>query len=79
MKKAIVLLFAVLSVGIILAETSPGDLGWDNGILKWKSEDGNFETRLDLRPGGKTFGYPLSIKVNNLELVSSFKLNGTLK
>jgi len=49
MKKAIIILFAVLSVSIILAETSQGGLGWDNGILKWKSEDGNFETRLDVR------------------------------
>ena len=49
MRKSIVLLFVVLCVGILSAETSTGGTSWENGILKWTSDDGNFQTRLDVR------------------------------
>jgi len=29
-------------------ETSTGDAGWENGILKFKSADGKFMTRFDV-------------------------------
>ena len=49
MKKSIVLLFVVLCVGMLSAETSTGGTAWEDGILKWTSDDGNFQTRLDVR------------------------------
>lgn len=49
MKKSIVLLFVVLCVGILAAETSTGGTAWENGILNWSSNDGIFKTRLDVR------------------------------
>jgi phosphate-selective porin OprO and OprP len=50
MKKIIVLLFALLSVSFILAETSTGSLGWDErGYLVMQSDDGNFKLRFDTR------------------------------
>ncbi len=49
MKKIILLVVTLFVVSILTAETSPGSTGWDNGLLKWKSDDGQFETRLDVR------------------------------
>ncbi|MEA1972172.1 MAG: porin [Candidatus Cloacimonadota bacterium] len=49
MKKSIVLLFVVLCVGFLAAETSTGGTAWENGILNWSSNDGIFKTRLDVR------------------------------
>ncbi len=49
MKKTTVLMLVVLCVGILSAETSTGETAWENGILKWISDDGNFKTRLDVR------------------------------
>jgi len=43
MKKLVLLMLLVISVGALLAETSVGGTEWDNGILKWKSDDGNFK------------------------------------
>ena len=49
MKKIILLIITLSVVCILTAETSPGNTAWDNGLLKWKSEDGMFETRMDVR------------------------------
>ncbi|MDP8203855.1 MAG: porin [Candidatus Tenebribacter mawsonii] len=49
MKKVVLLVFVLFAVGILAAETSTGNSTWDNGLLKWKSDDGMFETRMDVR------------------------------
>ncbi len=49
MKKLIIIILAVFCVSILFAETSNGETAWENGFLRWKSNDGNFQTRLDVR------------------------------
>lgn len=44
----IILIILALSV-TLSAEVSEGDTEWDNGILYWKSDDGKFATRMDVR------------------------------
>ncbi len=44
----LVSLFMLLLVNAVAVE-SDGKLLWDNGLLKWKSNDGMFETRMDVR------------------------------
>lgn len=50
MKKTLTLLI-MLAIGatLLTAETSDGYTEWDNGILYWKSDDGQFATRMDVR------------------------------
>jgi len=50
--KLIIILFVLLlAFSLVNADGSKnvGKTCWDNGILKWKSDDGNFETRFDIR------------------------------
>lgn len=51
MKKLIACMILLLSISVLFAQEkkSSGDLEWDNGILKFRSHDGNFVTRFDIR------------------------------
>ncbi|MBC8384478.1 MAG: hypothetical protein H8E57_03040 [Candidatus Cloacimonetes bacterium] len=49
MKKTIILSIIIFLAGNIFAGSSSGETGWKDGILNWKSWDGSFKTRFDLR------------------------------
>jgi len=50
MKKILFFLVVLFIFGNLLAETASGGLGWDErGYLVFKSDDGNFQMRLDTR------------------------------
>ncbi|RLC52694.1 MAG: hypothetical protein DRZ79_00755 [Candidatus Cloacimonadota bacterium] len=49
MKKIIFLAFLITITGFLIGENAFGKTEWEDGILKWKSTDGAFQTRLDVR------------------------------
>lgn len=48
MKKTLLIVILV-AMAWALAAQSVGNSEWDDGLLKWKSDDGQFATRLDIR------------------------------
>lgn len=60
----------ILAIGMAFAQSniSKGDTEWDNGIIKFKSADGNFSTRFDVRMfinGAVFFGGKNQDKLSN--------------
>jgi len=50
MKKTLFIIFLLTAVFYLYGQnTSSGTTSWDEGLLKWKSDDGSFETRFDVR------------------------------
>ncbi len=49
MRKIIVMMVALFLFSNAVAKESSGFTSWDDGILKWRSDDGNFELRMDTR------------------------------
>jgi phosphate-selective porin OprO/OprP len=45
----VILVLSMVVCGFAQEQKSNGDVEWDDGVLKFKSEDGNFMTRFDVR------------------------------
>ncbi|MEA1986207.1 MAG: porin [Candidatus Marinimicrobia bacterium] len=48
-KLIIIMLLSLVFVALAFGEKSEGSTEWDDGTIKWKSNDGNFQTFFDVR------------------------------